>query len=112
MIAVSKDGSPISSEIRFVTMSPWTSTVKYKRHEVDGANYDIVHVTGLNSPTTSITGVCRRTASNVAILEGMKGATLSITHSEEGTRSGICVSLSTDSESGIWVTFNMMVICQ
>lgn len=111
-IVVYQNGSQISSEIHFVTMSPWSTTVKYKLHEIDGANFDIVHITGKNSPTTTLTGVCRRTSSNCSILEGMKGNTLTIVHSEEGSKSGVCVSLSSDSESGTWVTFSMMVINQ
>lgn len=111
-ITVFMGGSQISSEIHFVTMSPWSSSVKYKKHEIDGANFDIVHITGKNSPITTLTGVCRRTSSNCSILENMKGSTLTIVHSEEGTKSGVCISLDPGSDSGIWVTFSMTVINQ
>jgi len=113
MITVSMNGSTISSDIHFVSMTPWTPTVKYKLHEIDGADFDILHLTGKNSATTTLTGVCVRSAANIAILNGMRGSTLTVTHSQEGTRSGVCVTLSpAESAGGTYITFSMFLINQ
>ncbi len=105
MIIVKINGVQVSSAIRFASMSPWTSSLKYRQHEIDGANYDIVHTMGRNSATCSLTGICSRTAANLAILENMKGKVLSVESTVDGTRSGICLSLTPASVSEIYLTF-------
>ena len=109
-IAVSIAGTPVSSEIRFSTKSPWTSSLKYRQHEIDGANYDIIHTMGRNSATCTLTGICKRTAANLAILESMKGKALTINHSIEGTSAGICLSLTPASTGEIYITFSAHVV--
>lgn len=110
MITVSMNGTPIPSAIMFSAMTPWTATLKYGRHEIDGANYDKYVVKGRNSRTATITGVCRRTAANIGILDAMRGSMVTVSHSEEGSRTGLCLSVTpAESTGGLYLTFTMTV---
>lgn len=113
-IAVLKNGIAVSSAIRFMAMSPWDKAPKIVKHDIDGANFDIIHHGGMHSATCTLTGYCQRTAANVAILNGLKdGSTLTVTHDVEGTRSGICTALTpTASGGGLYVNFSMTIVEQ
>jgi hypothetical protein len=113
-IIVQRNGSQVSSAIHFIAMSPWTARPKTTEHEIQGADYDIIYHRGMKSKSCTLTGYCSRTAANLNILERLKdGSTLTITHSVEGTRSGICTSLvPTPMKGGVFVTFSMTVVEQ
>ena len=107
MITVKKSGTYVSSEIKWVNMSPWTSAVKMTEHQIDGADFDLLEHRGRTSPTTTVTGYCSRTGTNIAILEGLKdGSELEVNHSLEGVRTGYCLSLSMQAK-GTFITFSM-----
>lgn len=111
-ITVQLNGTTVSG-ITWYTMTPWSATVKYLQHEIDGADYDVYHVTGLNSPTATLTGVYRRSTTNDATVESLKGQTLTITDQTGTTRSGICLDATPNLGSGgLFVTVSMTVVEQ
>lgn len=113
-ITVKKNNTAVSSDIKFTAMSPWSSQPKITEHEIQGADYDILYHRGRKSAVCTLSGYCARTSTNIAILEGLKdGSTITIIHDVEGTKSGICTSLTTSSErGGLFVTFSMTVVNQ
>ena len=113
-ITVTKNGTAVSSAIKFLTMSPWQSQPKITEHEIQGADYDILYYRGMKSRSCTLTGYCQRTQANELILEGLKdGSTITITHDVEGTASGICTSLSQTADAGgVFIHFSMTVVRQ
>lgn len=113
-ITVKKNSTTVSSNIKFMTMTPWQAQPKITEHEIEGANYDILYHRGTKSKSCTLTGYCSRTSSNAAILEGLKdGSEITVTHSEEGTHYGLCTSLTqTTTKGGLFITFSMTVVEQ
>lgn len=111
-ITVRMNGSTVSG-VTWYTMTPWASTVKYLTHEITGADYDVIHVTGLNSASTTVTGYYQRTSTNESRVESMAGQTVSITGPSGTTRSGIVTDIqSALASGGLYVTVSMTVVEQ
>jgi hypothetical protein len=113
-ITVKKNGTAVSSAIKWMSMTPWTSVPKITEHEIDGASYDILYHRGRKSRSCTLTGYCQRTSANTAILEGLKdGSTITVVSTTDGTVSGMCTSLtSTPMKGGLFLTFSMTVVEQ
>lgn len=114
MITIRKNGTQISSDIKFTSMTPWNATPKTSTHEIDGADYDIIIYKGLKSATTGINGYCKRTATNLGILNDLKdGSLIEIEHSIDGIRYGIVTALTPQpTAGGGFITFSMTVVEQ
>ena len=111
-IIVLNEGVAVPNTIKFVSMQPWNANIKLTEHDIDGAHGDVLYFRGRNSATVTITGYCQRNPANLAILDGLKdGSKLTITHSLEGTKVGMCTSLS-KTPAGTFVTFSMTVMEQ
>lgn len=113
-ITVTAGGTPVSANIHFTRMSPWTSQPKYNEHEIYGSDRDILHYRGRKSRTCTLEGYCLRNTSNLAVLESLvEGVAVAVTHDVEGTRSGLCTACSTaPTEGGIYITFTMTLVEQ
>ncbi len=114
MIKISVKETPVPDSIIFTEMQPWKGQAKTITHAIDGADFDIIFHTGRKSRSTTIKGYCKRSAENLAILDTLdNGDLLTIEHSVEGTRHGICTALQTTATSGgLFVTFSMTVVEQ
>jgi len=113
-ITISINGTPVSNEIHFTSMSPWFGQPKTVKHVIDGANYDQIIHTGKNSKSTTIKGYCKRNAANLTELDTLvSGELITVTHSVEGTHNGIVTALQpTESGGGLFVSFSMTVVEQ
>lgn len=110
-ITVQRGGSTIQG-ITWVTMDPLSPRLKYKQHEIDGADYDVYHVTGTNSPTTTLVGVYQRNSTNNATMRSLPGSTLTVNHPVDGTISGLlCLECSPSvSSGGMFVTISLTLV--
>lgn len=110
-ITVQRGGTTLQG-IRWVTMDPLSSRLKYKQHEIDGADYDIYHVTGSNSPTTTLVGVYERNATNNTLMRSLPGSTLTVIHPTDGTVSGLlCLECNPAvSSGGMFVTVSLTLV--
>lgn len=112
-IVVKRNGVTVSG-IHFMAMSPWDRAPKIITHSIDGASFDIIHHAGMHSASCTLTGYCRRSADNVATLNGLKdGSQLTIVHDVEGTRSGMCTALTpVAAGGGLYINFSMTIVEQ
>lgn len=110
-ITVQRGGTTIQG-IRWVTMNPLSAQLKYTKHEIDGADYDIYHVKGSNSPTTTLVGVYERSPTNNTTAESLKGSTLTVIHPTDGTISGLlCLGCDPSvSNGGLYVTISLTLV--
>ena len=107
-ITVLRNGSAVSSEIKFSRKSPWDPQPKITEHNIEGADYDIVYFRGRHSATCTLQGYFKRTAANMAVFNSLKdGSTLRVTDLE-GTKDCICTSgTPVPGAGGIFVNFSM-----
>lgn len=110
-ITVQRNGTTVSG-ITWVSMDPLVPNLKYKQHEIDGADYDIYHPTGTNSPTTTLVGVYRRNAANNQTMRSLPGSTLTVIHPTDGTVSDLlCLQCSPSvSSGGLFVTVSLTLV--
>ncbi len=110
-ISVKVNGS-YTSGITWVSMSPLVSSLKYRQHEIDGADYDVYHVTGKNSPTCTLVGVYARSSSLDATMRSLPGSTLTVYHPLDGTVSDlVCLSCTPAvSQGGCFVTVSLTLV--
>jgi len=108
-ITISKNGVPVSSNIKFVSASVFHRGAKYTQHQIDGADEDFLLYRGRNSATSTITGYCSRTPQNEAILDGLcDGSILTINHSLSGTRNVKATAWS-PGPAGVFIRFTLAV---
>ncbi len=110
-ISVKINGGYVSG-IQWVSMSPLVSNLKYKQHEIDGASYDVYHVTGRNSPTCTLVGVYARSSSLDSTMQSLPGSTLTVTHPLDGTVDDLlCLSCTPAvSQGGCFVTISLTLV--
>jgi hypothetical protein len=114
-ISVTRNGTAVSSEIRFLTCSPWDAQPRITQHEIDGADGDILYYRGRRSASCTLTGYCRYTSANAAILQNLKnGARIGVkADGDSSYRYGICTSLSpAKTQGGLFIQFSMTVVEQ
>lgn len=112
-ITVKVNGSTITG-ITWTRMSPLVSNAKYKQHEIDGANYDIYHVTGRNSATCTLEGVYARSSTLNAKMKTFPGSVFGVTHPIDGTIDDLlCLSCTPSvSPGGLFVTISLTLVEQ
>jgi len=108
-ITISKNGVPVSPNIKFVSASVFHRSAKYTQHQIDGADEDFLLYRGRNSATSTITGYCLRSSANENILDGLcDGSILTITHTLSGTRKVKATAWS-PGPAGIFIRFTLAV---